>query len=235
MKLHTSLLAFVSLALLASSPVRAGVAAYDTFASFNAAVAGLITYGFNGITVPEPGCIGCALGPQTVGGITFNSTGFPFVLAADPTRYGGGVQVFSGQSSTVDPSNVIVTTPGIYAIGFNFGAYITTPGTPVTIALNTGDVFTRILPPNAGLDTVFLGFTSTAPLTSIIFTTIGNVANPPPVAYSLDIVNFTTISPVPEPAEWAMMALGLGAIAFLRKRGKQGKGVGYATFQGAVA
>ena len=51
------------------------------------------------------------------------------------------------------------------------------------------------------------------------------VAAPPPYAYSLDIVDFTVgplASPVPEPADWALMLAGLTVVGGLgmRRRGR---------------
>lgn len=220
MKIPAHLAGLAILASFAATHVQASVATFDSAVSFGTAASGMTTYGFDGITVPEPGCSGCAYGPQTVGGVTFDSTGAPFVVAGQADRY-GGVQFFSGQSSDLRPSDVIVTLAGTYAIGFTYGAYVTDPGTPVTITLNTGDVFTRLLPPVSGVDTNFLGFVSTTPITSITFATIDNVPAAPPYAYSMDIVSFTTAAPVPEPAEWALMACGLGAVAFLARRKKR--------------
>ena len=155
------------------------------------------------------------VGPQTVAGVTFNSTGFAFLLGlgSGPTTY--GAQYFSGQSPNANPSDVVVTLAGTQAIAFKYGAYGTTTGTPITITLSTGGVYTQLLPPNIG-DTNFLGFVSTTPITKITLATVANVASPPPYAYSLDIVNFTLASPVPEPAAWVLALLGVGVLG-LRK------------------
>ncbi|CAN5137955.1 hypothetical protein BH11PSE10_BH11PSE10_19550 [soil metagenome] len=220
MKTPTHLAGLAILALCAGTHVQASVMAFDTSDSFGAAASGTTTYGFDGISVAGPGCSGCAYGPQTVGGVTFDSNVNPLVVAGEPARY-GGVQFFSGQSSDLRPSDVIVTLAGTYAIGFTYGAYVTDPGSPVTITLNTGDVFTRFLPPSAGVDTNFLGFVSTTPITSITFKTIDNVSTPPPYAYSMDIVSFRTAAPVPEPAGWALMACGLAAVASATRRRKR--------------
>lgn len=221
MKLPAHIAGMAILVSLVATQAQAGVTAYGSSPAFAAAVTGATTYGFEGITVPGPGCSsGCTLGPQTVGGVTFDSSQFAFVIAADSGRY-NGVQFFSGQSANLNPSDVLVTLAGAYAIGFTYGAYGTTSGTPVTVTLSTGDVFMRNLPPSAGVDTNFLGFVSTMPITSIIFKTVDNVSSPPPYAYSMDIINFTTAAPVPEPSQWALMAFGLAAVASLARRRKR--------------
>ena len=194
--------------------VVSSVSVYNTAASFAAAVSGAVTYGFNG--TPLPPVTGLLFGPQTVAGVTFNSTGFAFLLRLGSGSTTYGAQFFSGQSPNANPSDVVVTLAGTQAIAFKYGAYATTTGTPITVTLSTGDVYTQLLPPIAGTDTNFLGFVSTTPITKITLATVANVASPPPIAYSLDIVNFTLASPVPEPAAWVLGLLGVGLLG-LRK------------------
>lgn len=225
-RLALLILATLGSVSLAQAVTISNVTMYTSAASFAAAVSGAVTYGFNGIsTVASPaGPIAesaitpeLATGPQTVAGVTFNSSGIAFVLPA--TGYGNyGVQFFSGQSPNLLPSDVLMSFAGRSAIGITYGAYGTTAGTPVTITLNTGNSYTQILPTVAGTDTNFIGFVSSVPLTSITLKTVANVAAPPPYAYSLDIVNFTLATPVPEPATWVLAALGLVAVGSAARR-----------------
>jgi len=208
----------LGLALSSTMTAHAMVTAYADAASFAAAAGPTNTYDFNGVPVSSPP--GFAFGPQTVGGVTFSSTGLSFTLAVGggPTSY--GVQFFSGQSSDADPSDVLVSLPGSKAIAFHYGAYTTTAGTPITFTLSSGEVFSQLLPPQSGIDTNFIGFVSTADITGLTLSTVANVASPPPYAYSLDIIDFTVgplASPVPEPSVWALMLAGL-AIATLGMR-----------------
>ena len=221
MKFKQQLSVFALFSCAAVSSAQAIVTSYSTSASFNAAVTGEVSYGFNGIVTPPNTFVN---GPQTVGGVTFNSNVFPFTLASPP--YGNyGVGVFSGQSPDTRPSDVVVTLPGAgtSAIGFQYGSYNSTPGTPVTITLSTGDVFTQFFPPNAGMDTNFIGFVSTAPITSVTLQTIPNVLPLPPAtpfAYSLDIVSFTLApaAAVPEPSTWGLMIAGLAFVGVAARR-----------------
>ena len=66
-----------------------------------------------------------------------------------------GKQFFSGQSATAAPSDVLVSLSGSNAIAFHYGAYLTTPGTPITFTLSSGEVFSQLLPPLSGTDTNF--------------------------------------------------------------------------------
>ena len=224
-RLSLLILANLSSATLAQAVTVFNVSVYSSAASFAAAVSGAATYGFNGIsTVAAPleqtaeSAIApeLATGPQTVAGVTFNSSGIAFVLPASTANY--GVQFFSGQSPNLLPSDVLMSFAGRYAIGITYGAYATTSGTPVTITLSTGNSYTQTLPTVAGTDTNFIGFVSSVPLTSITLKTVANVAAPPPYAYSLDIVNFTLATPVPEPGTSVLAGLGLVAVGWAARR-----------------
>jgi len=48
-----------------------------------------------------------------------------------------------------------------------------------------------------------------------------------PSYYNLDNISVSAVAPVPEPATWAMMLVGLGAIGFMARR-RQNVSVAYA-------
>ena len=207
--------------LFAAAAAHATVTAYTDAVSFAAAVTGATSYDFDGVLVTSPP--GFAYGAQTIGGVTFDSTGGTFTLAVGGGGSTYGKQFFSGQSATAAPSDVLVSLAGTHAIAFTYGAYLTTAGTPITFTLSTGDVFTQNLPPQSGTDTNFMGFVSTTTITGLTLATVANVASPPPYAYTLDVVDFTVATPaaaVPEPSQMMLMVagFGLGAGVVMRRR-----------------
>lgn len=201
------------LAGFAAGAAQASVDTYDSWAAFSSAVPSAAVHDFSGLLIPTDTHI--LIGPQSVAGVTFDSTKIPFAILGEPGRY-GGAQIFSGQSPDLDPSDVVITLGGLSVFGLTYGAYVTTPGTAVTITLSSGDVFVQQLPPNSGVDTNFFGFVSTTPIAGLTLKTIDNVQSPPPYAYSLDVVSFATA--VPEPAAWGLMALGLGLVGWVARR-----------------
>ena len=213
----------IALALSWAVQARASVTVYTGEAGFAAAAGATTTHDFNGVLIDPT--LGLAYGPQTVGGVTFDSTGAPFVLAVGAGGSTYGKQFFSGQSATAAPSDVLVSLAGSNAIAFHYGAYLTTPGTPITFTLSSGEVFSQLLPPLSGTDTNFIGFISTTAITGLTLATVANVASPPPYAYTLDVVDFTVgalATPVPEPSGWALMLAGLavGGGIGLRRRAR---------------
>lgn len=205
----------------------ADVTAFDTAASFSAVVSNIHSFDFSGLNFPAS--INAIEGSRTVGGATFTSpgTGFSFTIKAN---YGGatyGADFFSGQSPNASPSEVLVTFAGLSAISFEYGSYVATPGSPITITLSSGEQFTRNLPVTPGTSG-FIGLVSSTPITSVLFTTISNASAPNPFAYSMDIVRFQTASPVPENAPWLMLGAGLALMRMIIVRRGSGDQIRHA-------
>ena len=124
----------------------------------------------------------------------------------------------------------IGTYPGANAVVFNFNNAITSFGTdilgfgtylPATLVatLSNGETFNLLSATSRELPSTFRGFTASSAFTSVSFTETGNQNA------SLDYVEFDNVTSatgaVPEPATWALMILGMGAVGFaMRRRNK---------------
>ncbi|CAN5136123.1 hypothetical protein BH11PSE9_BH11PSE9_02630 [soil metagenome] len=214
MQLSIRLSLALPLFAFAATGAHASVTRFDSAAAFDAATTDRTNYGFDGLA-PDASF---AKGSVTVGGVTFGSSGTAYVID-DGYNANYGAAFFSGQSSNDDPSVVLVATAGTHAIGFDFGSYISTTGSPVTIRLNTGETFLESVA--APGQTAFIGFLSSTPIDSISFTTIDNENNTVTNGFSMDITRFTVAAPVPEPATYATMLAGLALLAGIARRRSQ--------------
>jgi hypothetical protein len=186
-----------------AGPAMAQVTEYTSQTAFDAAAPTATTFGFNagGTSTAVPN-------PSTFGGLTFTSgttagdianSGTPIlflIYAGDTPTY--GVDFLSYQNT----QNGIVGTigsAGTTAIGFQYGSYVPIDGS-ATVTLSTGNSFLITPSSTAG----FIGFTSTSPITSVSIDY--------PNSYALDLVS-VSVSPVPEPATWLMMLIGLGGLS----------------------
>jgi hypothetical protein len=186
--------------LAAAGPASATVTVYSAQADFDAAAPTATTFGFDGhgTTTFEPN-------PFSIHGLSFQDNvtpadtlkgGQPAVIvvgaAATPTY---GQDFLSYQNENVGILSEI-DSAGTYAIGFTYGAYVFAG--PSTVTLNTGDSF-AITPTTTPQ---FIGFTSTAPITSVVIDSPGG--------YDFDLLTVSAI--VPEPAMWALMLIGFGGV-----------------------
>jgi hypothetical protein len=210
-KLARLTLGIVVLALNAPLAL-ASTTIYTDVLSFDAAVLPPSNYNFEGIA---PAGFSYS-GDAAVGDATFTtnaSSNNDYVLDGGAGFANYNASFFSGQSANgVDPSEVVCTLSGTTAIGFTYGDYSDSGGTPFTVTLSTGDSFVLNTPLNAGSDTGFVGFVSDAPITSVAFTDNGS---------GFDVINFSESSgatSVPEPGTLALMTTALLGTALLGRR-----------------
>jgi hypothetical protein len=143
---------------------------------------------------------------------TFSSTGDIFMPTAVQTAGGGAVRSFGGffifplQPSTDFPdrgSGILTYGPGTQFSSFT---------TPATIPFSNGDNYLGLRATLDGLDYYGYAYTQDTTLKSFGFETTANTA------FTLN--TSTAAAAVPEPATWAMMLVGFGAMggALRRKR-----------------
>jgi hypothetical protein len=215
-------LAGIFLSVMPTS-AAAGVIVYNDLASFQAATTGLTDVNFNGIA-PSGSFVYSPTPPGfTRSGVTFNITN---ALPGDgldvtarnyysPTIYPNDFLIpsFSPRATTVES----ITLPsGATAVGLDLGTFL---GGALTFSFSTGDQYVDSSAATFG-STSFLGFTSSAPITSL---TIGYVnANE---ALVIDDFQFGAAI-VPEPSTVTLAGLGiLGWLGYVWRRRRRGKGV----------
>jgi PEP-CTERM motif len=196
----------LTLVAFGAATASAQVTEYTDQAAFNAATTGLTTYNFEGIA-PAGSFVP---GDVTIGGVTFTGgSGLDFAIDANAGLGQYGASFFSGQSFNpgVDPSEVVCTLSGASAFGFVYADYADAGGTPFTVSLSDGSSFTLTTPFDAGLETGFVGFLSSTPITSVKFDDAGA---------AFDVIQFARS--VPEPGPLVLMATGLLGMVFLFRR-----------------
>lgn len=207
--------ALALVAFIAAGPASATVMVYTSQADFDAAASTATTFGFDaGQSIAAGGSPNFQPNPVSFHGLSFKSNVTPadtvtggqpeviLISAADTPTY--GQDFLSYQNEKVGILSEI-DSAGTSAIGFSYGDYVFAG--PSTITLSTGDSFV-ITPSNTP---AFIGFTSTAPITSVMIDSPGG--------YDFDLISVSTVAAVPEPAMWALMLVGFGGIgATLRTR-----------------
>jgi hypothetical protein len=218
-------LAVLASCFLASTAARAAVTFYGSQAAFDAAFPGDTHIGFTSLAPATGDSVVLPGATTTIGGDTFSSNSTLLALADSdpgPGPYGDYKTTFISSQSIGAANNVLtITTPGVTALGFDYGSYVTFPLT-LTLTLNTGQTFS---PADAFDSPQFIGFSSGgATITSI--TLSGVFAQGQLGGTVIDLIDVSQAGsapppppPMPEPADWALMLLGFGVTgASLRRR-----------------
>jgi hypothetical protein len=201
----------------AATVAQASVEVFTNEAAFDAAISNAATFGFTGVA--EDQWFSTFPGGLQVGPVRFSTPGTLFVFSDDyrgnpyGTTAAASAQGIGGAKASLDMS---ISSSSISAIGFDYGSY-TTLGALSDIVINGVDVG-RVTTPIVQGASNFIGFLSSAPITSVAF---NNTSAP-----AIDILDFTTGSAlaagVPEPSEWALMIVGVamigGVLRLARKR-----------------
>ena len=173
---------------------------YTSSAAFLAQVApGSYTENFNGWVTDPP-----------TGSLAFSGGGFSYSAFAPSDLY--LTAGFLGTSQINEPLTLTFTGGNVTAIGANFFATNINDAlqsVAVTVTLSDGTVAS--LTPTSMSDS-YRGFTSNTAITSL---TIGA----PGQSLYANLDNLTVgITAVPEPANWALMGLGLAGVIAARRR-----------------
>ena len=186
--------------IVAAAPAHAVTTVYTSEAAFRAAITGATDYAF-----PFDGTASSmpsyTLGPVTFGGI---------VERFDDGVFGAGVPYLAGLFGALSVSSTAS------AVGLFLGSYYSEQ----TISYGFGEA-TGTLDLSGPPDSTFIGFVSTT----------GTVAGTFNGRSEVDTIRFVTgnAGAVPEPASWALMILGFGAVGgVMRRRGKVDTRVSYA-------
>lgn len=193
-----------------------------------AALAGVTTYG-------DQSSFAAAVNTTHYDFAAYDGVGYAYVpsLTAGPASFTGSVgdvlflmspSFVYGYPSTILSSQFgdvglnIDLAGGATAFGLSFASYYSYGGT--TDVLVNGNYVTTLDIPNAYSSTAFIGFVSLDGITSIQFNSHGTSATFDAVSFDTDgVVSEVSPSPTPEPASWAMMLVGFGAVGiFLRRR-----------------
>ena len=210
-----TLAAALGLLVTAGSAEAGTLTVYNDLASFQAATTGLTDVNFNGIVGPTsfqdypipPGYTDAATGTNftapSADGIFIDVTGRDFY---SPTKFSNDFLVLAG---AILGTPVVITLPSASAaIGLEFSTF---NAQPFTFTLSNGDSYTDTSTPGFG-KSAFIGFTDTAPFTSLTITPPGDI----PVLF--DVKFGPTV--VPEPSTLALAGIGavIGGGVWLRRR-----------------
>lgn len=200
------------------SQAEASVIIFNNAGSFESAVSGSQTFTFDGLASPGvPSSAGFQVFPTglTINGATFVGVNSP-LFVIDPAAslfpayegFGSGSFITAaGGTGAHSLSQIAVRLPShVSAVGFDLGTF-GQRGEPVTVSF-LSQSFTFGTSPEFAQPT-FVGFTSDRPLGTILLSARAG-ANA-----RLNLDNFMigpAASAVPEPATWAFMIVGFGAV-----------------------
>ncbi|MEW6020711.1 MAG: PEP-CTERM sorting domain-containing protein [Pseudomonadota bacterium] len=139
---------------------------------------------------------------------------YSYTASAPGGLYGAGSGADGWLSTNVDGDGIVFSNfaPGVTGFGGYFfgsdvlGSFL--PGGTLLFSATNGTTLNYTLS-NAATSS-FLGFVSSAPLSSVTLTAGGD--------YWVTANDVTLAMPVPEPETYAMMLLGLGVVGWMRRR-----------------
>lgn len=144
------------------------------------------------------------------GPAAFSGNGFAYTLFAPSDIYASGE--FAGTNLPNEALTITFTSGNVTAVGGNFYATnISDVFQAVSITLGLSDGTTVAFTPASVFDS-YRGFTSTVGITSLVMSAPG-------ISLYAGIDNLTVgVTAVPEPASWALMALGVAGLLVARRR-----------------
>lgn len=139
---------------------------------------------------------------------------YSYTASAPGGLYGAGSGADGWLSTNVDGDGIVFSNfaPGVTGFGGYFfgsdvlGSFL--PGGTLLFSASNGSTLNYTL--SNATTSSFLGFVSTAPLSSVTLTSGGD--------YWVTANDVTLAMPVPEPETYAMMLLGLGVVGWMRRR-----------------
>lgn len=200
----SSFMAAASAAAFVSSAAAAQVTQYTSEAAFNAAVGATSLQNFNslssGVTISP--------GPFSFGAFSTSTNG---VASIAPGAGGFNVNGSNYLDIDLDPTESFTFTFAAPITSFGANFFSLNNGSPLRTSITVnGQTFGPTAEPT------FLGFVSMSAFTTLTFSVAANAGTND--EFGLDNVRFATAG-VPEPATWAMMVFGFGAMGgALRRR-----------------
>jgi hypothetical protein len=169
----------------------------------------------------ESAPLGAADGLTVGPGVTLGADGQTITntLLGSPAFYGFNITLGGGQWASVDGGTLTFNfaTPIT-----SFGAYLTGVQLADSIEVNGSSVVSVENPVPGDGGVAFLGFTGGAPVSQVVINaqpSYGDIIGVDNVQYTaLDVTDTGGGAPVPEPATWLIMLLGVGAIGAALRR-----------------
>ena len=222
--INMKFLAGITLALGLSSNANAAITVFTDQASYLAAISAPATDTFQNFVTTGP-----TPSPQTraVGAYGYTA-GAALGGGANDPFYGAGASADPWLSTNTAGATISFNnfTGGVFGIGGNFfgsniGGGFAAGDVTLTATDADGTVSRTIL--NAGTSS-FLGFVSTSGITGMTLASIqGGSSALWPTADNL-ILGGQVLSAVPEPATWAMMIIGFGAVGSMVRTSRRRNG-----------